>query len=68
MNNPIRKYRETHGISQVKVAKLLKVSRAMVSHLEAGRRQITPEHAIQWEKKLGVPREKLCKIFRIRRG
>jgi transcriptional regulator with XRE-family HTH domain len=63
--NPIRQYREQHGLSQEAMAEVLGVSRGLVSLIETGERPITPENAKEWEPKLGIPRETLCpEIFK----
>lgn len=58
--NPLKAYREEHGLSQQELADLLDVSRGLVSLIETGERPITPANAKDWEPKLGIPREKLC--------
>lgn len=65
MTNPLKQYRTLKGLTQQELADLLKVSRQLVSFIEAGAREITPENAVAWESTLGIPRETLCpEIFR----
>lgn len=64
MSSPLRKYRERNSLTQQQLAELLKCSRGLVSLIETGEREITPENAKAWEPKLGIPRERLCAIFR----
>lgn len=63
MTHPLKKYREEHGLTQAKLASLLGVSDATVTHIENGRRRVTPERAIDWEEKTGIPKSYLCPIF-----
>ena len=58
--NPIQGYREAKGLSQGEMAELLGCSDALISHIETGKRSITPERAIEWEPILGIPRSRLC--------
>lgn len=64
MLNPLRKYREANGLTQQELADVLGCSRGLVSLIESGARAITPENADAWEPKIGIPRSKLCPIFR----
>jgi transcriptional regulator with XRE-family HTH domain len=57
------KYREENDLSQEELAGKLGVSRQMVSFIENGERDITPENASSWGRVLGIPREKLHPIF-----
>jgi len=49
----LKSIREAEEWSQVKMAQKLKVSKAHLCDLEKGRRQITPERAAKFAKKLG---------------
>lgn len=60
MSHPIKTYRERNGLTQGQLAALLGVSDATITHIENGRRRITPANAIRWESKLGIPRAFLC--------
>ena len=60
MSNPLREYREQHSLTQHQLAKLLEVSRGLVSLIESGARPITPENAKEWESKLRIDRSELC--------
>jgi transcriptional regulator with XRE-family HTH domain len=55
----ITKKREDLGLTQGQLAELIGVKPAMVSHLENGRRSLSPARAKAIEKALGIPREKL---------
>jgi len=64
--HPLRIYREKEGLSQEELAEKLGISRQMVGLIEAGERAVTPENALQWEKLIPLPKERLCpKIFRV---
>ena len=39
---------------------MLGVSDATITHIENGRRRVTPERAIEWERLIGIPRGELC--------
>lgn len=56
MANPLRGYREKHGLSQEALAEKLGVSRQMVGMLENGERQFTAEMALKVEVELGIDR------------
>jgi transcriptional regulator with XRE-family HTH domain len=51
--------REALGLTQGQLAELIGVKPAMVSHLEQGRRRLSPARAKLVEKVLGIPREQL---------
>ncbi len=55
--DPLRAYRELHGMSQQWLADKLKVSRQLVSMLELGEREYTADMCVLIEEKIGVPRE-----------
>ena len=57
MAHPIEHYRKKRKLTQGALAKELKCSPALISHIEQGRRHITREYAIQWEGITGIPRE-----------
>lgn len=42
------------------LAEILGVSDATITHIENGRRRITPENAKDWEKKIQISKEILC--------
>jgi len=58
--HPLRSYRKSKDLTQEQLASLLGVSYATINHIENLRRRITPERALCWEKKLGLPKEQLC--------
>lgn len=65
MSDPLKAYRGKKGLSQQHVADKLGVSRQMVSFLENGEREYTPDMALLIEKKFGIDRaEILPKLFR----
>jgi transcriptional regulator with XRE-family HTH domain len=65
--HPLRQYRTDHELSQKQLADLLGVSDATITHIETGKRRVTPENAIEWESKTGVSREVLCpEIFGVK--
>lgn len=39
---------------------MLGVSDATITHIENGRRRVTPEKAIEWEARIGVSKQELC--------
>jgi transcriptional regulator with XRE-family HTH domain len=47
-------------MTQEQLADLLGVSVALITHIETGKRLVTPENAIVWEKKTGISRVRLC--------
>lgn len=57
--HPLREYREEKGISQEELADKLGVSRQAVGLIETGERRVTADNAVEWEKRIGIPREKL---------
>lgn len=59
-DHPIKAYRERHGLTQGALAEILGVSDATITHIENGRRRITPQNALAWEAKIGIPRAALC--------
>ena len=59
MGNVIKQYRRDRKLSRAEFAEQAKCSVSFVGHLERGIRKLDPETAIQWEKRLGIPREKL---------
>lgn len=59
MSNAIRQYRRDRKLSRAQFAEQAKCSVSFVGHLERGIRKLDPETAIEWEKRLGIPREKL---------
>lgn len=60
MTHPLKAYREQHAMTQDALAEMLGIGRAMVTHIETGRRSITARNAIAWEQKTGIPRSVLC--------
>ena len=64
MNHIFADYRDKHGLTQAELAERIGVSRQMVNFIENGERNITPENADAWGKKLGIPREKLHPVFK----
>lgn len=63
LTHPLKKYREEHGLTQGQLAEILGVSDATVTHIENGRRRVTPERAVDWEERTGIPRATLCPVF-----
>ncbi len=64
MTHPLKQYRADHALTQGQLAEVLGVSDATITHIENGRRRVTPENAIEWEEKIGIPRARLCpKVF-----
>lgn len=57
--NAIQTYRSRAGISRQEMAKLLGCSVAMVQHVESGARRPSAETAVEWEKRIGIPREEI---------
>jgi transcriptional regulator with XRE-family HTH domain len=57
--NIFKAIRKERGMTQQQLADVLEITVGMVSHIERGRRKITPEHANEWASKLGVKREQL---------
>jgi transcriptional regulator with XRE-family HTH domain len=58
----LRAFRESEGLSQIVFAKKLKLSRANVCDLEKGRKNVSPERAVQIAKALGVPETVLIQL------
>lgn len=58
----LRAFRESEGLSQAAFAKKLKLSRANLCDLEKGRKNISPERAVQIAKVLGVPETVLIQL------
>jgi transcriptional regulator with XRE-family HTH domain len=62
--HPFVGYRKEAGLTQQQLAERLGVSRAAITHIETGRRRITAERAVEWERKIGISRSDLCpKVF-----
>lgn len=59
-SHPLRAYRKEKGLTQGQLGEILGVSDATITHIERGRRPITPQNAIAWEAKIGVSRAVLC--------
>lgn len=59
----LREYREKHGLSCAEIGKLLGIAEPTARSLENGNRRITPEMAVEIEKALGIPRQKLVPDF-----
>ena len=59
MANIIKQYRREHRLSRAEFAQQAQCSVSFVGHLERGIRTLSPEKAMEWEKRLGIPREKL---------
>lgn len=55
----IRKRRLALGLSQEELARKVKLTTGMISHLETGFRVPTPRTAVALEKALGIPKEQL---------
>lgn len=68
MANPLRGYREQHGLSQRQLAKKLRVSRSLIGMLETGAKSFTAEMAIRIEKRLGIDRVVIRPDYFRRRG
>lgn len=58
--HPIRAYRKANDLTQGELGEILGVSDATITHIENGRRRITPENAKEWEKKIPLSKEILC--------
>ena len=58
--HPLRTYRSENHLTQGMLAEILGVSDATITHIENGRRRITPENAKDWEKKIPISKEVLC--------
>jgi DNA-binding XRE family transcriptional regulator len=58
--HPLRSYRSEKKLTQGMLAEILGVSDATITHIENGRRRITPENAKDWEKKIPISKEILC--------
>lgn len=59
MPNPLRQYRKVHKLSRADLKAKLGCSISFIGHIERGIREVSPETAIEWEKKLGIPRHLL---------
>jgi transcriptional regulator with XRE-family HTH domain len=58
-------YRKDHGLTQAQLGEILGVSDATITHIETGKRPVTPQNAIAWEEKIGISRAVLCpEIFK----
>lgn len=57
--NPLRAYREARNMSQPELAKILGCTPGMVSHVETGKRKVSPQAALEWEQIIGIPRHEL---------
>lgn len=51
--HPLQAYRECQNLTQEGLAAILGVSNQLISHIETGRRPVTPENAVHWEELLG---------------
>lgn len=58
--HPLKTYRKNRQMTQGELASVLGISDAMVTHIENGRRPITPAKAVAWAPILGISREALC--------
>lgn len=58
--HPLRTYRIEQALTQGQLAEMLNVSDATITHIENGRRRITPENAKDWEKIIPLSKEVLC--------
>jgi len=56
MAHPLKRYRETQGLSREGMAQKLRCTVGMVAHIENGVRRARPETAMKWEKRTGIPR------------
>jgi transcriptional regulator with XRE-family HTH domain len=59
-DHPLKAYRIQHKLTQGQLASVLGVSDAMITHIENGRRPVTPKNAIEWEGRIGLSRSLLC--------
>lgn len=59
-DHPLKSFRIERQMTQGQLAAILGVSDATITHIENGRRPVTPKNAIEWEAKIGVSRELLC--------
>ncbi len=59
-DHPLKAYRIQHKLTQGQLALVLGVSDAMITHIENGRRPVTPKNAIEWESRIGLSRALLC--------
>jgi transcriptional regulator with XRE-family HTH domain len=55
----IQQYRETHGLTQNRLAEILGKTKATVSRWESGNRNIRPSDVIEIERATGIPRHEL---------
>jgi len=58
----LRAFRESEELSQTAFAKKLKLSRANLCDIEKGRKNVSPERAMQIAKILGVPETVLIQL------
>jgi len=56
----IKQKREEKGLSRRELAESVGVKEAMISHIENGKRKVSPMRAASYEQALGIPRETLC--------
>lgn len=59
-DHPLKTFRVERQMTQGQLAAILGVSDATITHIENGRRPVTPKNAIEWEAKIGVGRDLLC--------
>ena len=59
LGSRIRALRQSHGISQSKVATLLGVDQSHVSHVERGVRGLTIQQVVKLSRALGVPADEI---------
>lgn len=59
-DHPLKAYRVQHKLTQGQLATVLGVSDATITHIENGRRPVTPKNAIDWEGRIGLSRAVLC--------
>ena len=57
--HPLRAYRDAEGMSADELARKLKVSEISIRSYENGARQPSALRAIDFEKRIGIPREEL---------
>jgi DNA-binding XRE family transcriptional regulator len=58
--HPLKIYRVKNKLTQGQLAQILGVSDATITHIENGRRPVTPKNALDWERKIGLTKEALC--------
>ena len=49
--NPLKEYRTKNNLTQLQLAIKLGCSQSLVTHIESGRRRVSWENAISWEKR-----------------